>query len=135
MKFLFPLLILCAAAPAARAAGIDGKWISERQVGAADGKTYNHTTIITLKSDSGALTGTIVQTSEAPWMAQGNGRSSDISDGKIDGNKFSFKVKTESKQGEKTAVYEGVLEGDHLKGVIKFRGIGQTWELDAKRAN
>ena len=132
MKFLITLLFLCAAAPAAT---IDGKWIAERQVGAADGKTYTHTTTITLKSDGGALTGTIVQTSEAPWMAQGNGRSSEISDGKIDGNKFSFKVKTESKQGEKTAVYEGVFEGDHLKGVIKFRGIGQSWDLDARRAN
>ena len=76
----------------ALAANIDGKWISERQVGAADGKTYNHTTVLTLKNDGGVLTGTVVQTSAAPWMSEANGRSVDISDGKVDGDKFSFKL-------------------------------------------
>jgi hypothetical protein len=51
-----------------------------------------------------------------------NGKSFDISDGKIDGDKFSFKVVIETKQGDKTAVYEGTVEGDHLKGTTKFRG-------------
>ena len=128
-------LILCAASPAAIAASIDGKWTSEREVGAADGKTYAHTTTLTLKSEGGALTGSIVQVSAAPWMAETNGRSFEIKDGKLDENKFSFKVTTENKQGERTAVYEGTLVGDHLKGVIKFRGIGQSWTLDAKRAD
>jgi hypothetical protein len=127
--------VLCAASLTALAAQIDGKWISEREVGAADGKTYIHTTTITLKSDGGLLTGTVVSVSAAPWMAETTGRSIDIKDGKIDGEKFSFKVTTESKQGERTAVYEGTVEGDHLKGIIKFRGIGQSWTLDAKRAD
>ena len=37
-KVAIATLILCAASVAAVAAGIDGKWISEREVGAADGK-------------------------------------------------------------------------------------------------
>jgi len=135
MKILaITTLMLCAASLTAFADSIDGKWISEREVGAADGKTYTHTTTLTLKSEGGLLTGTVVQVSAAPWMAETNGRSIEIKDGKIDGDKFSFKVTTENKQGERTAVYEGTVGGDHLKGIIKFRGIGQTWTLDAKRA-
>ena len=128
-------IILCGASLTALAAGIDGKWISEREVGAADGKTYAHTSTINLKSDGESLTGTAVQVSAAPWMAETNGRSVEIKDGKIDGDKFSFKVTTENKQGERTAVYEGTVVGDRLKGIIKFRGIGQSWTLDAKRAD
>jgi len=133
MKFM--TLILCAASVTAFAASIDGKWISEREVGAADGKTYTHTTTLTLQSEGDLLTGTIVQVSAAPWMADTNGQSIEIRDGKIDGDKFSFKVTTENKQGEKTAIYEGNVVGDHLKGIIKFRGICQTWTLDARRSN
>ena len=134
-KFAITTLVLCAASLTVLAASIDGKWISEREVGAADGKTYTHTTTLTFKNDGGLLTGTVEQVSAAPWMAETNGRSIEIRDGKIDGDKFSFKVTTENKPRERTAVYEGTVVGDHLKGVIKFRGIGQTWTLDAKRPN
>ena len=127
-------LTLRAASLTAVGASIDGKWISEREVGAADGKTYTHTSTLTLKSEGGLLTGTVVSVSAAPWMAETTGRSIEIKDGKTDGEKFSFKVTTENKQGERTAVYEGTVVGDHLKGVIKFRGIGQSWTLDAIRA-
>jgi hypothetical protein len=127
-------LILCAASLTALAASIDGTWISDKQVGDADGKTYAHQSILTLKNTGGVLTGTVVQTSAAPWMREQTGRSIEISDGKIDGEKFSFKLKIESKQGERTSVYEGTVEGDQLKGTVKFRGIGITQPFDAKRA-
>jgi hypothetical protein len=135
MKTFIITTLICLTSLTALAAGIDGKWISERQVGAADGKTYAHTTTLTLKSDGGALTGTVVQTSAAPWMSESSGRSVDISDGKVDGDKFSFKLTMETKQGERTVVYEGTVEGDQLKGTMKFRGIGITQPFDAKRAN
>jgi hypothetical protein len=135
MKSAIATLVLCAASLSAFAASIDGKWTQEREVGAADGKMYTHTTTLTLKNEGGVLTGTSVQVSAAPWMAETNGRSIDIKDGKIEGDKFSFKVVTESKQGDRTAVYEGTVVDDHLKGIIKFRGIGLSWTLDAKRAN
>jgi hypothetical protein len=128
-------LIFCATSLTARATGIDGKWINEREVGDANGKTYAHTSTLTLKNEGGVLTGTVVQVSGAPWMAETTGRVFDIKDGKIEGDKFSFKLTTENKNGERTAVYEGTVVGDRLKGIIKFRGIGQTWPLDAKRAN
>jgi hypothetical protein len=135
MKTFLITTLIFVVSLSALAAGIDGKWISERQVGAADGKTYAHTTILTLKNDAGVLTGTVVQTSAAPWMSESNGRSVDISDGKVDGDKFSFKLAMETKQGERTVVYEGTVEGDQLKGTMKFRGIGITQPFEAKRAN
>jgi len=64
-----------------------------------------------------------------------NGRSFDITDGKVDGNTFSFKLTLQRKAGDRTSVYEGTLEGDHLKGTIKYRGIGQTRPFEAKRAS
>ena len=127
--------ILCAASLTAFAISIDGKWISEREVGDTDGKTYTHTTTLTLKRDNDLLTGTVVSLSAAPWMRENTGRSIEIKDDKVDGDKFSFKVTTENKQGERTAVYEGTVVDGHLKAIIKFRGIGQTWALDARRAN
>lgn len=128
------MLILCAASLTALAAGIDGKWISETQVGDADG-TYTHTSTFTFKNDGGSLNGTLVQVSVAPWMKEMNGRVLDISDGKVEGDKFTFKVKLDTKQGEKTAVYEGSVAGEQLKGIIKYRGIGITRPFEAKRAN
>lgn len=127
-------LVLCAASLTA-AAGIDGKWTSERQVGDADGKMYSHTTVLTLKNEGGVVTGTLVQISAAPWMKGINGRSLEISDGKVDGDKFSFKVKLETNQGESTAIYEGTIEGDQLKGTTKYRGIGITQPFEAKRTD
>ena len=135
MKTFTLATLIFAASLTALAAGIDGKWTSERQVGAADGKTYSHTTVLTLKNEGGVLTGTIVQTSAAPWMSETNGRPVDISDGKVDGDKFSFKLTMDTKQGQRTVVYEGTVEGDQLKGTMKFRGIGITQPFDAKRAN
>jgi hypothetical protein len=134
MKTFLIATLLCIA-QSALAASIDGKWISERQVGSADGKTYTHATTLTLKNEAGVLTGAVVQTSAAPWMAESNGRSVDISDGKVDGDKFSFKLTMETKQGARTVVYEGTIEGDQLKGTMKFRGIGITQPFEAKRAN
>src|SRR5216684_4095791 len=126
-------LILCAASLTALAASIDGTWISEKQVGDADGKTYAHQSTLTLKNNAGVLTGTVVQTSAAPWMKELTGRSIEISDGKVDGDKFSFKLKIDSAKGEHISVYEGTIERDELKGTLKFRGIGITQDFSAKR--
>lgn len=133
--FALMTLILCATSLTALAAGIDGKWISETQVGDADGKTYAHTSTFTFKNDGGSLGGTLVQVCAAPWMIEMNGRVLDVIDGKLEGDKFSFKVKLDTRQGEKTAVYEGTLADDQLKGIIKYRGIGITRPFEARRAN
>ena len=128
------LLILCAASITMAASTIDGKWISERQVGDSDGKTYGHTSTFTLKSDGSSVTGTVVATSEAPWMRATTGKAFDIEGGSVDGDKFTFKLVYRDERGERTSVYQGTFDGDQMKGVVKFRGIGQTWTFDATRA-
>lgn len=127
-------IILCAASITAHAASIDGKWISEKNVGDADGKTYTHVSVFTLKNEGGVLTGTAVQTSQAPWMKELTGKSLEVIDGKVDGDKFVFKLKVESAKGERLSVYEGTIGDDQLKGTLKFRGIGITEPFEAKRA-
>jgi len=129
------ILVLCAcAAFTTYAADIDGKWIIEKKVGDADGKTYTHKSVLTLKNDNRSLTGTVVQTSEAPWMKSLNGRPIEISDGKVEGDKFSFKLTVENEKGQRVSVYEGVIGSDELKGTVKYRGIGITESFTAKRS-
>jgi hypothetical protein len=126
-------VILCAGALTAAAADIDGKWICEKTVGDADGKTYSHQSVFLLKNEGGSLKGTVVQTSAAPWMKELTGKSLEIGDGKFDGENFSFKLRIENQKGERTSVYEGTLQGDQLKGTLKFRGIGITEPFQATR--
>jgi hypothetical protein len=110
-KFAVTTLILCAASLTAFASSIEGKWDSEMKFGERTiQRTFN------LKSDGGTLTGTM-ETS-----AGGQSRSTDIKNGKIDGNKFSFSLVQRGKQGERTVVYEGTVEGDELKGTMKPEG-------------
>ena len=134
MKTLAGVMLLVCAALVAQAASIDGKWTSETQVGDADGKTYTQTSTFVFTSAGGSLTGTVVQTSEASWMKEWSGKVIDISDGKLDGETFSFRVKRETAQGERTAIYEGTIKGDELNGTTKFRGIGITQPFHAKRS-
>jgi hypothetical protein len=68
-------------------------------------------------------------------MKEITGRVIEIGDGKIDGNKFSFKVQIEIERGVRTAMYEGTVDGDQLKGTVKYRGIGITEPFQATRAN
>ncbi|HYO83906.1 MAG TPA: hypothetical protein VES20_21055 [Bryobacteraceae bacterium] len=126
-------MLFVAAVSMAMASDVQGTWSSEREVGDSDGKTYKHVSVITLKEESGVLTGSVVATSEAPWMRENTGKAVDIQDGKVDGNKFTFKLVQEASNGVRTAAYEGTVTGDQMKGVIKFRGIGQSWVFDAKR--
>jgi hypothetical protein len=122
-KFAILTMILCAVSFAAAAAGIDGKWTSESKRG---DNTIQQT--LTLKSDGGTLTGTI-ETS-----FNGNSRSIDIKNGKVDGNKFSFSMVQRGKQGEMTVTWEGTVNGDEMSGTHKREGGDQSRPFTAKRA-
>ncbi len=122
-KFVITTVILCAASLTAFAAGIDGKWTSETKFGE---RTIQNT--FNLKSDGGTLTGTIESS------AGGQSRSTDIKDGKLDGDKFKFSAVQRGKQGERTVVYEGTVEGNELKGTIKPEGMDQGRPFTAKKA-
>lgn len=108
------------------AASIDGKWVSERKM-ERDGQSMTITQTFDLKADGDKVTGTIT-------MAFGDRepRKSEIKDGKIDGNKFSFSTVMSSPNGEFKTVYEGTVEGDTLKGTSAREG-GQGRPFEAKR--
>ncbi len=122
-KFAITTVILCAASLTAFAASIDGKWTSETKFGE---RTIQNT--FNLKSDGATLTGTIESS------AGGQSRSTDIKDGKLDGDKFKFSAVQRGKQGERTVVYEGTVEGNELKGTIKPEGMDQGRPFTAKKA-
>lgn len=103
------------------AAGIDGKWMSERKMGENTIKM-----IFDLKADGGNLTGSVnVDRGQGPVKA-------DITGGKIDGNKFSFKVTMEGRNGKATTAYEGTVDGDSLKGTAAREG-AEPRPFEAKR--
>lgn len=117
------LFLLCGIA---LAAGIDGKWLSERKMN-RDGQELVIKQTFDLKSDGAKLTGTIT-------MAFGDmePRSMTISDGKIDGAKFSFTASMSTPNGEFKTSYTGTVEGDVLKGESAREG-GDPRPFEAKR--
>jgi len=127
MKTLATVLVcLLLLAGVALAAAIDGKWVSVRKM-ERDGQAFTITQTLDLKADGAKLTGTIT-------MAFGDmePRTSDIKDGKIDGNKFSFSTVFSTPNGDFKTVYEGTVEGDTLKGTAAREG-GQSRPFEAQR--
>ncbi|QOY87716.1 hypothetical protein [Paludibaculum fermentans] len=110
----------------ALAAAIDGQWVSERKMN-RNGEEMTITQTFDLKSDGAKLTGSI-----AMKMGDNEPRTSEIKDGKIDGNKFSFTVVMTTPNGEMKTAYEGTVEGDSLKGTAAREG-GQARPFEAKK--
>jgi hypothetical protein len=129
MKTLFSIIVaFTLLAGLAFGAAIDGKWVSERKMN-RNGEEMTITQTFDLKSDGAKLTGTIS-------MAFGTNepRTAEIKDGKLDGNKFSFKTVMSTPNGEFTSVYEGTVEGDTLKGTtMREGGQGQPRPFEAKK--
>ncbi len=123
MKALALAILLSAASLPGFESAIDGKWMTEMHMDSKDGRSYTNKTTFVLKNEGGVLTGTVGM----------YGKTVDISDGKFDGDKFTFRVSFEGNKGVKTLVYDGTVEGDSLKGELKVRGIGQVWPFEAKR--
>lgn len=91
-------------APNARAADVTGAWTADSTM--PDGSTFQLS--FTFKQDGAALTGTI----QGP-----QGDAIDITDGKVDGNKISFKVSFNGM----TITHEGTVNesGDEIKVTSK----------------
>ena len=87
--FLTIAMTLCLAG-AAMAADVTGKWVSERKMPAQDGGAERTmTTTMNLKAEGGKLTGSVTTSMGG---GQQQPRSVDITDGKVDGSKVSFKL-------------------------------------------
>lgn len=117
---------LLIAAVAVLAAGIDGKWTSEMVGRGPDGE-IKITTTFDLKSSGETLTGSVASAGPRP-------STSEIMEGKITANKFSFKTKQTTKKGEMINVWEGTVDGDSLKGSRMREGGNNATEFTAKRA-
>ena len=127
MKTLLSVLVIaCLVAGVALAAGIDGKWYSERKMN-RDGNEMVIKTTFDLKSDGAKLTGKMV-------MAFGDmePREIEIKDGKIEGSKFSFTTTMSTPNGDFKSTYTGTLEGDMIKGTAAREG-GEPRPFEAKR--
>lgn len=110
------LMGLMLTAPTARAADVTGSWVADSAM--PDGSTFQLS--FTFKQDGAALTGTV----EGP-----QGDAIAITDGKVDGNKISFKVSFNGM----TISHDGAISesGDEIKLASKsdsadFPGMNMT---------
>ncbi|MGJ5820042.1 hypothetical protein [Paludibaculum fermentans] len=110
----------------ALAGAIDGKWVSETKMN-RNGNDMVIVQTFDLKADGNTLTGSITRK-----MGDRDPMTSEIKNGKIDGNKFSFTVVTSTPNGEMTMAYEGTVDGDTLKGTSAREG-GQGRPFEAKK--
>ncbi|BDC52154.1 hypothetical protein F183_A44690 [Bryobacterales bacterium F-183] len=116
-------VILATLALAAMAFGADvtGKWTAEMP--GRGGQT--RTTTMNLKQSGSSLTGTV----------SGMGGDTEISEGKVNGDKISFAVVREFNGNTMKMLYEGTLAGDELKLKVGREGGDRMNEVTAKRAN
>jgi hypothetical protein len=137
-KLLFVTTLLFVVAFVAMAADVTGKWTYE-QPGFQGGDPVAVT--ITLKQDGEKLTGSI------PPMMGGRGgggggqapAATEISNGKVDGNKVYFEAKRAGRNGAPDSItkYEGTIDGESMKLKITRPGRGgadpTTNEYTAKK--
>jgi hypothetical protein len=129
-KLLFVTAILLVVAVGAFAADVTGKWSFEQQ-GRGGGPARQVT--ITLKQAGATLTG------EVPGMGRGGDNPpppTQITNGKVDGDKVSFEVVREMQGNKMTTKYEGVVTGGEMKLKITrdTQNGPQTSEVVAKKA-
>lgn len=116
---MFMMAALCAAM--AFAADVTGKWTAETQ-----GQQGPQTMTFSLKADGSKLTGTV---------DAGRGGPAEITDGKVDGDKVSFKVTRKRQEQTFVTAYEGTVSGDELKLSAKIEGRDMpAREMTAKRS-
>ncbi len=107
-------------------AAIDGQWVAERKI-ERDGQSFTIIQTFDLKSDGDKLTGKLTV-----QFGDMEPRTMEISDGKIDGNKFSFTTVMSTPNGDFKMTYSGTVEGDTLKGTSEREG-GEPRPFEAKR--
>ena len=106
-KLLFVTAILLVVAMGAFAADVTGKWTYTMQ--GRDGTPREVT--LTLKQEGTKLTGSV------PGMGRGGqgGNPSEITNGKVDGDKVYFEVVREMQGNKMTTKYDGTVTGGELK--------------------
>jgi hypothetical protein len=110
------------------AADVSGKWVAE-QPGRNGGPPRQ--TTFTFKVDGSKLSGTV----SAPGRG-GQSMDAEISDGKVDGDSISFKVKRTMGDQEIVQEYTGTVSGDsiNLKLNMNTPNGPMTREMTAKKS-
>ncbi|HKS82905.1 MAG TPA: hypothetical protein VJR23_15485 [Candidatus Acidoferrales bacterium] len=114
--FVFALA-LAGSTPAQQAAKVDGSW--DVSMTAPNGNTFTQTVVF--QQDGNNLKGTM----------KGRRGESPV-EGKVDGNKISFTVTRDTPNGERKIEYNGTVDGDSIKGTVKFGENERDWT--AKRS-
>lgn len=111
-KLILSAVFLLGISGATMAAEIDGKWTAE-----VEGRRGTVTQTLSLTSSGNNLTGS---------LEGGRGNAVDISDGKLDGNKVSFKVVREFNGNQFTQQYKGTLsDTGELNLTVSMSGGGR----------
>ncbi len=106
------------------AADPSGKWSWTYKAGKKD-MQKDVTATADLKVENGQLTGAVSPPGKKSTPLT-------IKDGKVDGDKVSFKVTADIKGKEVTTEYSGKLEGDAITGKMSISAVGKARELDWK---
>ena len=117
-KVALALVFFTLASVSALAADFNGKWNAS-----VESPRGTQTIAFDFHVDGAKLTGTVTS-------PRG---SVDISNGKIDGNKFSFSTTAEGPNGSMTTKYEGTVEGSVLKGTSAREGGQRSFPFEAKK--
>lgn len=121
-KRLFLLTsLLLALSVLAVAADITGKWTA--QIPGRQGNAQERT--FTFKQDGATLTGS---------LAGGRGGEQAISEGKVEGDKVSFKISMDRGGETMVQTYTGMVSGSEIK-FKREGGRGEPIEFTAKKAN
>ena len=129
-KMLSQGLALLACAFLAMAADVSGKWTME-QGGRPDGSPRVST--FEFNVDGNTLTGTLT----APGRGGAGPTVTQISNGKVDGDKISFDVTRQMQGYSFTTKYVFTVNGDEMAGKATSPGMGgdpQTRDVSARRA-
>jgi hypothetical protein len=123
MKLVVSLLLL---AGVVFAGPIDGKWVAERKM-ERDGQAMTIVQTFELKEEGGKVTGKF-----SMKFGEMEPPASEIKDGKLDGNKFSFSTTISTPNGDMKTNYSGTVEGAMMKGNAEREG-GQARPFEAKK--
>jgi hypothetical protein len=123
MKLVVSLLLL---AGVVFAGPIDGKWVAERKM-ERDGQAMTIVQTFELKEEGGKVTGKL-----SMKFGEMEPPASEIKDGKLDGNKFSFSTTISTPNGDMKTNYSGTVEGAVMKGNAEREG-GQARPFEAKK--
>ena len=99
----------------AEAQDVSGKW-----EGTADGRNGNMNMTFEFELDGENLTGTVE--SERTGDRRSEPHKSEITDGKVDGNKIEFQQSVDFRGRTRTFAFTGLLDGDKLQMTRTFEG-------------